>query len=179
MAYEIKGNVPPPMAMPDEVRTLRERAKVGTKGSQMPLPIRIFVGYCFLRAGLSLIFALIVGILPESDAAAYVAARFDPFSHELPPEALFYIQTVLYALVGWRWIRGDWRARWGAMFISGATGVRALIWLLADHFAGDPIPTTPEFRAAVTLGILVNLLLCGFLAFYPGMEQSFRERPWK
>ncbi len=176
MAIEIKGNVRPPMAMPEHVETLRERSKP-RKGSEMPLPIKIFIGYCFFRAAVALTFGLIVGISPESDTAVYISTRFDPFSHELPPEALFYIVAILYSVIGWRWLRRDGRARWGAMFMSGASALRATVWLIADQMAGNIIPLAPEQRAAIVVGILINVLICGFLAFYAGMEQSFGNTP--
>jgi hypothetical protein len=176
MATDIKGNVRPPMAMPEHVRTLREQSKP-PRESQMPLPIKFFIGYCFLRAAVALTFALVVGIAPESDTAIYLSERFDPYSHELPPEALFYIVAILYSVIGWRWLRRDGRARWVAMFMSGATAARAAVWLIADQIAGNPIQVSPELRGVVVLMIVVNLLICAFLAFYPGMEQSFRETP--
>jgi hypothetical protein len=38
---------------------------------------------------------------------------------------------------------------------------------------------TPSQQLSFTLSVGINLLICGYLAFYPGMAQAFRETPWE
>ncbi len=181
MPQEIKGIVRPPMEMPAEYYGQRSKlAKVKSHKVEVPLLITLFAWFCVLRSAVFLVFALIVGIAPASDAAIYVVTNFDrvPKSVPAPPEAVFYIQAVIYGVLAWRWMRRDWKARWVAMFMSGYYAVKAVIDLLAFAAAGGTIQTTPAERNLLVTSIALNALICGYLAFYPGMEESFKETPW-
>jgi len=194
MAKEIKGIVRPPMEMPAELQGQRSRL-AGRKAApvEVPLLITLFAWYCFLRAAAFVVFALIVGIAPESATAQFVAAHFNPIppprppiyaphgpvAPSIPPEAAFYGLAILYAVVGWRWFTRDWRARWAAMFISGATAAKIAVDLMADRATGDPTPMSPAQNQAILLAIVWNVLICCYLAFYPGMKEAFKETPWE
>jgi len=173
MPGEIKGYHRPPQ-MPDH---LPERGDA-VERDQAPLLIRLFTWLLFFRAGANLSFALIVGFAPDSGAANFVIMHFDSLPRQLSPEAVFYISAALYGLVGWRWFSRDWRARWVAMFLSGATAVRTLAVIAADQASGNPTPLTGGQQAALALSVFLNLTICGYLAFYPGMAQAFKETPW-
>jgi hypothetical protein len=179
MTREIKGIVRPPMRMPDELlgprsgRAIRQTPKV-----EVPLLVRLFVWYCFVRAGSYLAFAMIVGLTPESTIAVFLATHFDPVPAPLPAEAVFFLLAILYTVVGWRWFTRDWRARWAAMFLSGANAAAIAVNMIADRAAGHPESLAPPSQQATIVAFAFNLLLCCYLAFYPGMEQAFRETPW-
>lgn len=181
MAQEIKGNVRPPMEMPAEVYGQRSKlAKVKSHKVEVPLLITLFAWYCVLRATMFLVFALIVGIVPTSDAAVFLVTNFDHVPKSVPasPEAVFYIQTLLYGLLAWRWFRRDWRARWFAMFMSGYYAVRSLILLVALESVAGKLEVFPVLRNLLVISIVLNGLICAYLAFYPGMEEAFKETPW-
>ena len=196
MPNEIKGIVRPPMEMPAHLQGQRSQMAVRKAPKvEVPLLITLFAWYCFLRAALFVIFALMVGLAPDSVAAQFVASHFNPvppprppeygmhYSTSLipaiPPEPVFYALAILYALIGWRWISRDWRARWGAMFASGATAAKIAIDWMADRAAGDPTPLSPMQNQAIALAIVWNVLICCYLAFYPGMREAFKETPWE
>jgi hypothetical protein len=167
-----KGNVRPPYEMPAH---LQARPKNPTYEVEVPLLIRLFAWFCVLRAVLFLSFGFIVGIAPESGTAAYVIAHFDNWSKDASPEAVFYIYTAMYGYIAFRWFRRDWKARWGTMFLTGATSVKTLINLAANYAAGSPTYIPPGTQAVIIGGCLFNLVVCAYLAFYPGMEQAFSE----
>jgi len=173
MPQEIKGYVRPP-EMPAH---LNERGDAIDR-IQVPLLIRLFTWLLFLRSGINLLFALIVGLAPDSGVANYITLHFDVLPRQMPPEAVFFISAFLYGLMGWRWYSRDWRARWVVMFMSGATAVKTLVDLAADHATGNPTPMTDSQQLALTMSVAFNLLICGYLAFYPGMAQAFKETPW-
>lgn len=83
MPQEIKGYVRPPQ-MPDH---LSERGDAIDR-VQAPLLIRLFT-WLLLRCGISLLFAFLVGLAPDSDVAKYVALHFDVVPPPMPPEAVF------------------------------------------------------------------------------------------
>jgi hypothetical protein len=174
MPPEIKGYVHPPQ-MPDH---LRHRGDA-IERHKAPALIRLFAWLLFLRSGINLVFALIVGFAPDTVVANYVAQQFDVYPKQIPPEAMFFIFAFLYGFIGWRWYTRDWRARWVAMFMSGATAVKMMVNFAADHAVGNPTPMTDTQKSALMLSIVVNLLISGYLAFYPGMEQAFKETPWE
>lgn len=181
MQKEIKGIVRPPMEMPAEYYGQRSKlANVKSHKVEVPLLITLFAWFCVLRATMFLVFALIVGIAPTSDAAVFVVTNFDHVPKSVPasPEAVFYIQTLLYGLLSWRWFRRDWRARWFAMFMSGYYSVRSLILLLALEAVGGKLEAFALLRNVLLISVVLNGLICAYLAFYPGMEQAFKETPW-
>ena len=168
----IKGIVRPPMPMP---AALQDRGKL--RQIKLPLMITLYAWYCFLRAGINLLLASIVWELPDAQFSAFLAAHFAPVPEPLPPEVAFLLSAVFYAFVGWRWWSRDWRARWYAMFMSGASVAETAANLFGSWAAGQPIPLTGPQQAALALTMALNLLICCYLAFYPGMAQAFDESP--
>jgi hypothetical protein len=146
---------------------------------KLPLLIRIFVWLLVFRAAANLIFALIVGLAPDSAAANFVVITFDAWPRQMPPEGVFYISALLYGVTAWRWYSRDWRARWFVMFLSGATAAKMLGNYVADHAVGSPTPMTPNQQISFFLSVTINLAICAYLAFYPGMAQAFKETPWE
>jgi hypothetical protein len=172
MPQQMKGIVPPPYPIPernDKPRNVRPQVKV-------PLLIRLFAWLCFLRGGVFLVFALIVGLAPDSSTTAYLGTHFDSTPKLISPEFVFYFIAVVYCVVGWRWYCRDWRARWVAMFMSGATVALNVVSLLADRASG--MNQLAGHEVGLMISSLFNLLICLYLAFYPGMQQTFRETPW-
>jgi hypothetical protein len=144
----------------------------------LPAAIRLFIWLLIFRSAANLIFALIVGLAPDSGVAAFVAANFDAWPKQMPPEGVFYVSAFLYGMTAWRWATRDWRARWVVMFLSGATALKMLANFASDHAVGTPTPMTPSQQLSFTMSVGINLLICGYLAFYPGMAQAFKETPW-
>ncbi len=180
MPGEIKGIVRPPLKMPEELQGQRSKLAVRQDPKvQVPLVITLFAWYCFLRTAVFLFFAFIVGIAPETPVAQFIATRLDPVPPPIPAEGAFYVLAILYAMIGWRWMTRDWRARWGAMFMSGATAAKIAVNLFADCAAGNPTPISQQGQQAIVIAILWNLLVCCYLAFYPVMSEAFKETPWE
>jgi len=146
--------------------------------NKLPFLITAFIWLLVFRSVVNLIFGLTLGLAPDSGAAAYIGANFDPWPKAVSAEALFYISALLYAVMAWRWHSRDWRVRWVVMFTSGATAVKLLINYMANRAAGNPTPMSPGQEAALLITVGINFLICGYLAFYPGMEQAFKETPW-
>lgn len=176
---EIKGIVRPPMRMPQELQGQRSRFGVRKpRKVEVPLLITLFAWYCVLRAVTDFTFAFIMGLMPDTPTAVFVAKHFDPVPPPIPAEAAFFALAMLYAVIAWRWLTRDWRARWAAMFISGATVASIGINLIADRAAGSMTPMSPKQHQATIVAVAINLLICCYLAFYPGMNEAFRETPW-
>ena len=145
---------------------------------KLPALIKLFVWLLVFRSAVNLIFALIVGLAPDTTVANFIATNFDAWPRQMPPEAVFYVSAFLYGLTAWRWYSRDWRARWFVMFLSGATAAKMLANYATDHLSGLPTPMAPGEQVSYFLSIAVNLIICGYLAFYPGMAEAFKETPW-
>lgn len=146
--------------------------------NKLPLLIKLFVWLLVFRSSVNLIFGLTIGLAPDSSAAAFIATNFDPWPRQLSAEAMFYILALIYGMMAWRWYSRDWKVRWAVMFMSGATAAKMLANFAADRVAGTPTPMTQNQIASFFLTVIINLAICGYLAFYPGMAQAFKETPW-
>ncbi len=145
---------------------------------KIPTAIRAFAWLCFIRSGMDLIFGFIVGIAPKSALAIFVAATFGDRIPHVPAEVEFFIFALLFAFVGWKWLDRYWWIRWVAMFLSGAFAARIISFMLADRASaahGRFLQTGTELELGVIAAF--NLLICGYLAFYPGVAEAFRETP--
>lgn len=174
MPQQMKGIVPPPYPIPAE-KTQKRNATYEVK---TPLLITLFAWFCFFRAAVDIVFGLIVGLAPESGVTAYLSTHFDPAPKLISPEIVFYFLAVVYGMIGWRWYCRDWRARWVAMFMSGASVATTMVNLFAERASGLYTPMSPGRESALIISSAFNLLICLYLAFYPGMEQAFKETPW-
>ena len=142
----------------------------------VPPGIRAFGWLCFIRAGLDFIFGLLVGFAPKSVRSVFVTVMFAGRIPNVPAEAEFYIFGFLFAFVGWKWLDRYWWIRWVAMFLSGALAVRILVFILADNASaahGKFLNPTTELELGVVAAF--NLLVCGYLAFYPGVAEAFKD----
>src|SRR5262249_12305412 len=138
---------------------------------------RWFIWLLIFRSAINVIFGLTVGLTPDSAATAFITSNFNPWP-KVPAEGVFYATAVIYGVMAWRWASRDWRVRWGVMFASGATAAKMVINYAANQAAGNPTPLTLTQQASVFFGVGLNTLICLYVAFYPGMEQAFKETPW-
>lgn len=143
-----------------------------------PALIRLFIWLLVFRSAVNLIFALTIGLAPDSTVTAFIITNFDPWPKKVSAEGMFYITAALYAVMAWRWYSRDWKVRWAAMFVSGATAAKMLANFAGDRAAGSPTPMTQSQMFSFFLSVAINLAICAYLAFYPGMEQAFKETPW-
>ena len=146
--------------------------------NKLPFLITAFIWLLVFRSAVNLIFGLIVGLAPDSDSANFVTTNFDAWPKQVAPEGVFYVSALLYGLMAWRWASRDWRARWVVMFLSGATALKTLVNYSA-LFVGTPVPMSAANQVLLLGGVALNLLICAYLAFYPGMAEAFKETPWE
>jgi hypothetical protein len=146
---------------------------------KIPTLIRWFIWLLIFRCVVNIVFGLTIGLAPDSDTAAFITTHFDPWPKTVSAEGVFYVTAVIYGVMAWRWASRDWRVRWGVMFASGATAAKMLINYAANQAAaGSPTPLTISEQAPFFVSVVLNVLICLYMAFYPGMEQAFKETPW-
>jgi hypothetical protein len=160
-----------------KIGPVRERSDY-VERHKIPTLIRWFIWLLIFRSAANLVLGLTIGLAPDSAAAVFITTNLDPWPKTVSAEGIFYATAVIYGVMAWRWASRDWRVRWVVMFASGATAAKMLINYAGDHAAGTPTPMTPVQQASFFSGVVLNLLICAYLAFYPGMEQAFKETPW-
>ncbi|MDE3201689.1 MAG: hypothetical protein KGN79_12295 [Acidobacteriota bacterium] len=188
------GITPPPLgAPPPPAQT------APTSESKDPLMVRVFTWYIFIRAGLYFLTACLIVALPDS-ALHVLLQHADSFARILPQHGASFdsyqrlrdfisfrcvFMAGIYALIGWRWAIRYWLARWGFMFVAGASALNTAVSLL---FSGTtdftnpmllisrPAPISPHTMSLLVGSICLNLAICFYLMFYPGVERAF-ERP--
>ncbi len=139
--------------------------------------IVVFVVLCFWRAFFFMLGATILGIAPNSKAALFVNTYFDPRLPHISAEFIFFVAAVLYAVAGWGWISRSWLIRWITVFLTGATAARTFVLYFAGKASGVSSMRTDSQHAALVVSTLINVFICAYLAFYPGMDQVFSEAP--
>jgi xanthosine utilization system XapX-like protein len=181
MAPQIKGIVPPPFRMPAELQGERRRlALKRAPKTEVPLLITLFAWYCFLRAAGDLVLSVLAQLAPGSELVAFATTHLNSVPPPFPPAFAFLVLGLLYIMVGWRWITRDWRARWAAMFISGVTAASSAYQWVADRPpAANPDPVVPIMHHSPVIPLIVNVAICCYLAFYPGMADAFKETKGK
>ncbi len=189
------GITPPPLGTPPPPQ--KPAPSTETKD---PFLIRAFTWYIFIRAGLYFVAACLIIALPDPvlDVLLHHAGSF---ARVLPHNAAAvssyqilrnYISfrcifmAGIYVLIGWRWAIRYWLARWGFMFVAGASALNTSVSLL---FSGTtdftnpmllisrPAPLSPQTVSLLVGSISINLIICFYLMFYPGVEEAF-ERPF-
>ena len=176
MAQQIKGIGPPPYRMPADLQGERRRLALKQAAKpQVPLLITLFAWYCFIRGAADFAIAILARLSPDSPIVAFATAHLNPIPPPFPPDFVFLVLGLVYVMVGWRWITRDWRARWAAMFLSAVTAASCAYQWVADRPVASPamkalgVPESPLFA------LILNLAICCYLAFYPGMADAFQE----
>ena len=176
MPQEIKGYSRPPQEMPSY---LLERGEA--KEVKAPLMISLFTWLCFLRAALYFLLAFILWSYPDSDFTNYLVAHSDLIIKRTAksrgiyggPEETTVREFLLAASVFFGVMYS------GLMFITGATAIKTAVYMTADEVGGSSPFFNDIQRAGLVISIGLNLLICGYLAFYPGVEQAFKENSWE
>jgi hypothetical protein len=171
--------------------------------SKRPLLISIVAIYYLIKAGVSLLLALVPWGDPESDLASYLTANSSLLFHSMPHmlwpsrdmpnqtataylqalPVVFLVTGVISGLVAYKMWTLSSRWRWGVMLWSGyslCSTVRALVILSIIRSAIDiPLPpVSAELKAALLVSMAWNLLVVCYLAFYPGVREAFEEQPY-
>ncbi|MGA2727320.1 MAG: hypothetical protein ABSE96_05875 [Terracidiphilus sp.] len=189
MAGEMKGNVSPPLEMPAH---LRERHRAPEKKD--PLLLRLITYVLVVRALTFLLLAFILWSFPDSAIGAYLVTSSDFFfkrpHHFESVEQIrqsahdflmigFLLVGLVYSVVAWKWLTRFWLARWGTMFLAGATLLKTGINLLADRASGVDTQFTAAQTQALEVSSILNLAIVLYLAFSPGVAEAFKETPWE
>jgi len=173
MPPKIKGIVPTPIKMPEELKVRGDYVE-----RRLPPMVVVFVVLCFWRAFFFMLGAAILGIAPQSKMALLVNTYFNPRLPYISAEFIFIVAAILYAAIGLGWLRRDWWIRWITMFMTGATAARTIGLFLAAKASGVPSARSDSQHAELVGSTLLNLIICAYLAFYPGIGQVFKETPY-
>jgi hypothetical protein len=71
------------------------------------------------------------------------------------------------------WLRW-WVIRWAVMIFSAVRAILSVVALAAGEFTQQTnAALTPDLQRTLWAGIIVNLLIFLYLAFYPGVAEAF------
>ena len=194
MQRNFPGTKPTPFEIPKEVLGEEKQTK-----SKRPIMVSIIAVYLAIR-GVVYIFCssalfgdtttgfatflfehsrfvftqLPLPFMPFRAAAAYSEDAY----RQLLPSVFAIVAVYSFIASGLVWMLNYW-VRWIVMFVSGATAIKTIINLMAASLPVEgpsPIPvaslTTAE-QAGTAIGILINLTIFFYLAFYPGVKEAF------
>jgi hypothetical protein len=191
MPTQFPGSVPPPWKIPEE-----RLGKAKSYDSPRPVMVTVVACYLCIKALVYLICALNVSGSNDSAFSSFLIAHGHFVFHELPPpfmpfrgaadfseKAYLSLLPVAFAVVGifsgvaafFLYMLNYW-VRWITMFVTGATAVKTILYLAANQIGGETIPLTAEMITSILIGVGANLVICLYLAFYPGVAEAF-EKP--
>ena len=174
MPYDIKGVVRPPDLPPEGL----ERQEIPRSAAKLPPAIRAFAWICAGRSIIDFIFAFIVIFAPGSGVAQFLGDTFGSRFKLIPPLAEFLVSGFVFGFIATKWLSRDWRIRWISMFLTGAFAIRSIVLLLADRAVMGPGKViSADKETEMIMHAVFDLLICAYLAFYPGMAQAFKETP--
>lgn len=183
MEREMKGIVRPPLGVPPSLRERKPKPR-------QPFLLRLITLILILRALTYIALFYVLWTFPNSVFAAYLVANSDFFFKRTPQvetveTALqsgrdflmtgFLLIGVVYSVIAWKWWTRHWLARWGAIFLAGATLINTVIGLVADRTSGLDSAFTPEQMRTLIAGSILNLAIVLYLVFYPGVSEVFKE----
>jgi len=176
MAQQIKGIVPPPFRMPAAFEGERKRLALKRAAKpEVPLLITLFAWYCFIRGTADLALAALARSFSGSAVVAFAATHLNPIPPPFPPAFAFLVLGLVNFTVGWRWSIRDWRARWAAMFLSGVTAASSAYQWIANRPMAGPLLGVQGLPESPLITLILNVAICCYLAFYPGMSDAFKE----
>lgn len=195
MQKEIKGIVRPPMEMPPELLGRRSDLAIAkTYRDKTPLLVSVISWILVIRALSYLALAYVVWTFPDSDFVKYLVANTSvffkrPHNYLETPEEFAqgareflmmgaFLVGILYSVTAWKWLTRFWLARWATMFLAGATAAKTVVNFLADRAAGVNTQLSDLQAQALIVSTILNLGIFLYLAFYPGVEQEFKETSW-
>jgi hypothetical protein len=170
--YDIKGVVKPPYLPPEGL----EREEDTRPIEELPPAIKAFAWICAGRSIIDFIFAFILVFAPGSNLAHFLGDTFGSRFKYVPPLMEFLVSGFVFGFIAKRWLARDWRIRWISIFLTGAFALRSIVLLLADRAVlGPGRVISPQKQAEMVMHAVFDLLICAYLAFYPGMAQAFKE----
>lgn len=92
-----------------------------------------------------------------------------------------FVMICLFFLVGitsvvtFMWWNRSWKIRWVAMFYAGAFLAKAGVGLFAGWASGVGSQLSPLQLSSLILALAVNAFIFCYLAFWPGVEEWFKE----
>jgi hypothetical protein len=159
----------------------RTRAEAAHAQDEVPLAVTAITWFYFLRGCVYFVLGSVLLSYPSSQPATWLIAH----SHLLVPfkvvatdtaplinlfaETLF-ILSILSAMIGVMWLMRNVFARWITLCFAGASLARTVLYFVAIGGIAPSILLSVRQAEVLVTGAVVNLLIFGYLAFYPGLE---------
>lgn len=86
-----------------------------------------------------------------------------------------FVMAALTTVVAVMWLNRFWRVRWAVMFYAGAFVIKAGVVLFAGWASGVGTQIPADQMPVLVITMAVNSLIFCYLAFWPGVEEWFRE----
>ena len=167
------------------------------KAEKSPRPILISILACFyaFQAFILLCLAMVPWGDPDSGIATWLLARptlvfsLIPKSYQPSPfldaseraayisglPVFFLVLAILTLVMAWRlWALTYW-LRWATMFYAGARVLKIVLALSTIGVTSTAVPISPAMKTYLVLTMGWNILVFGYLAFYPGVKEAFEK----
>jgi hypothetical protein len=153
----------------------------------VPLSLNIITGFYFLQAVIYFVCAGPLLTNPDSNFSKWIVLNANaiiPFTmtHRHPEmfaklvgQAMLFMAAISL-VVGMMWVFRSWKIRWVTMAYAGGRVLRTGVYLFAGVASGVGSNLTPDSQAILIFSCCIDALICGYLAFYPGVREAFEKK---
>lgn len=121
----------------------------------------------------------------EAEAQGYTVYGSDESDEKTPEQAAqqqreivmayLLIIAILTSVVGFSWLNRSWKVRWGTMFYAGAFVAKAAVGLVTGSASGLSGQMSSSEMSSLVLSMGINGCIFCYLAFWPGVEEWFKN----
>jgi len=153
---------------------------------EAPLSVTVIQWYYFFRACAFFALGSVLLSYPSSAEAAWLIAHsriLIPFTiHATEAAPLinvvaenFFVFSTASAVLGVLWMMRSQSVRWITLCYAGALLTRTVLWFVpVDGLVPRAVLTTNQ-TAVLLIGTVINLLIFGYVAFFPGVDEESRQ----
>jgi hypothetical protein len=171
-----------PASKKKRARTLSAKSAVHIE-AEAPLAVTAIQWYYFFRACTYFFLGSILLSYPSSAAAAWLIAHsriLVPFTIHATEAAplinvvaeTFFVFSIASAILGVLWLMRSSLVRWITLCYAGILLTRTVLYFVTFNGLVPRTVLTTNQTAVLLTGAVVNLLIFGYVAFFPGVDEE-------
>jgi hypothetical protein len=154
--------------------------------SEAPLAVTTIQWWYFFRACAYFVLGSILLSYPSSQQASWLVAHsriLMPFQISATAAAplinliaeTFFVLSIVSAILGTLWLKRSAAVRWITLCYAGLSLTRTVLYFVAIGNLVTKTVLTTNQTAVLLAGAVINLLIFGYVAFFPGVDEDSQQ----